>query len=51
MFVEGVIRFIAPLQGDHIARQFGHQIGILDDDIAPELHHMVANAHLAANLL
>ena len=50
MLLERVIRLIAPLQRDDVARHFGHQLRVLHDDVAPELHGAAARLHLAVDL-
>src|SRR6185295_6703117 len=42
--VEGMAGLVAPGQRDGALRQLAHELRLLDDDVAPELHALAARA-------
>jgi len=38
VLVKGMVGFVAPFQGNHVAGQLRDQVRVPDDDVAPELH-------------
>jgi hypothetical protein len=46
-----VIGLVAPLERDGVCRQLGDQLGLLEDDVAPELHAMSARGDQRVHLL
>src|SRR5262245_2302243 len=51
MFGEGMISLIAPFERDRVLGQLGDQVGILYDDIAPELHGSAVRLHIRVDFL
>lgn len=39
---EGVVGFVAPIDGDAIAGELGNERGVVEDDVAPEAHGVAA---------
>ena len=42
---EGVVGVVAPGEGDGLLGKLGHELGVLEDDVTPELHAQPALGH------